>query len=218
VPASASGPAFTKVIKPEVAKACILELMQHRLHPNLAGYLALKREARRLGRNDRLTSPYQEFFDTFLAVPDGPGGRPYLRPFWDQAARASQMWLNKNVAGSFAPSSLRKGVSPLLHLASIEESNGKVTYSLLPDHAELAKKHLAFAKAIPVVPLAVFLYRDVAFETDHAPAACDVVDVFRFEFGYRSDNADETSEFNALYIDDCGSRDSSAWFADVESE
>lgn len=191
--------------------------MHQRLHPNLAGYLALKREARQQGRNDRLTSPYQEFFDTFLAAPDGPPGRPYLRPFWDQAAKANQMWLNKNVAGSFAPSSLRKGVSPLLHLASIEESLGKVTYSLLPGHSELAKKHLAFAKAIAVVPLSVFLYRDVAFETDHSPTACDVVEVFRFEFGYRSVQEDEAIEFNTLYKDDCDSRDSSAWFVDVES-
>jgi hypothetical protein len=78
-------------------------LREQKIHPNFAGYLCLKRTAARDGRTTDLRPDFKAFFDTFLRVSGGSEDRPYLKPFPSDV----KLWFNPNVAGSFAPSSLR---------------------------------------------------------------------------------------------------------------
>lgn len=119
------------------------------------------------------------------------------------------MWLNQNLAGSFAQSSLRPGMPPL-KVVAVRGEGAQARYSLYEKHWQLARTHLAYGDHIPVVPLAVFLYRDYGVTTASKPDAGDLVEIFRYEFGY--DTPEAAQEFNHLYVDDRSQHDVSDWF------
>lgn len=94
-------------------------------HEHLVLYLAILRLKAQKGEH----YPEGDVYSVIRPWLDVPGreGYPYYRPF---ASRGKQFWMNGNLAGSFAPSSLRSGrdlfYSPessdnLLRLPSVEE-------------------------------------------------------------------------------------------------
>lgn len=101
------------------------------------------------------------------------------------------------MAGSYAPSSLRD-VSPFQQVVSISGSRRRSTYSLVQDHATNAKKYLLFGKSLAVVSLAVFLYRDYGLQLKSQYSDA-LVSVFRDEFGFRSEVAQENAAFKKLF-------------------
>ncbi len=199
--------------KPEVVAECLALLRKERIHPNFAGYLCLKRASSNNGIELNLRSNFKEFFDSFLRVPDAPSSKPYAMPFCDTAPSEANKWFNSNVAGSYAPSSIRAG-SPFDRVVKAETGQGKKPfYSLNDNHWELAYAHLGFGKKIPVVPLAVFLYRDFAVEVENEPTTRDLVEIFRDEFGYTSATSQRADiEFQYLYFDDSDSEPHPEWF------
>lgn len=180
------------VTRQEIVAACLTELRKQDIHPAYIGYLCIKRTAASEGRTSNLSPNFKEFHDVFLRVPGGTPDKPYIRP---TDASDKTIWLNKNVAGSYAPSSIRS-VSPLWSVVDISKGK-KPLWSLKRGHFELAREHLTSGKRIPVLPLSVFLYRDMALQSENATFR-DWIQVFREEFGY-PDSAVGNREFEGLY-------------------
>ncbi|HEY5176268.1 MAG TPA: hypothetical protein VII95_11960 [Terriglobales bacterium] len=130
-------------------------------------------------------------------------------PFSESRGDNWTPFFNRNVAGSYAPSSLR-GVSPFLQVVTIGGSRRRATYSLVRDHATKASQYLLFGKRLGVVSLAAVLYRDYGLEFNLPNSgglvlefrAVGLVSVFRDEFGFRSEIPQEKSDFAKLFSDD----------------
>lgn len=199
-----------------VVADCLKDLRYQRVHPHFPGYLCLKRESVRVGRVIDLKPNFKEFWDTFLKVPGALPSEPYIKLFIDSTPSPDNLWFNDNVAGSYAPSSVRPG-QPFGSVVLVEGSRKDAKYSLRDRHWELAKQHLTFDAKVDVVKLAAFLYRDYAIEAEFATAAQTLVAVFRDEFGYINVAPGDTfdTEFEALFADNSKSVDGSVWFEEV---
>lgn len=166
-------------------------------HRHLPGYLGLKRTARIEGQSTGLDFDYTGFYDAFLRVRDDDN--PYLTPFGPNTdPDRHSLWFNRNVAGTYAPSSIRQD-QPFSRVVTVEGSGNSATYVLVDDHHERAREELLQDQRLPVIPLAGFLYRDFAIEKDGEPRVEDLVTVFRDEFGYRDGETNEAEEFEYLY-------------------
>ena len=175
------------VIRPVRVRESIKALLERQTHQHFIAYLYLRWLAAREGRVDGLEPSWAELGD-WLRVEGGP--RPHLRPFWKGRRNAGQEWLSENLAGSFAPSSLRSEPQRVIQI----DAGG--TFSLREDHAELALEHLLLGTPMEAVALAAFLYRDYGFVSAAEPGWADLVAVFRQGFGYDEDHA---AEFDTLY-------------------
>jgi hypothetical protein len=187
------------VVRPEIVNESVAELIRAPIHEHFAGYLCMLRTAVRDGTTQNLRPRFDEFFDTFLRVPNAPDGRPYLRPF----ARSSlQAWNQPNVAGSYAGSSIRPN-APFRQVVDVSGARSETRYSLRDQHPSLALAHLANGKRVPVVPLAIYLYRDFGIEIEGGePGVSDVVKIFRYEFGYEDDSGQVSDDFEVVFSDE----------------
>lgn len=168
----------------EAIRAC-------KIHPHLNGYLAIKWTALAVGKEQELQPKFTEYFETFLKVPDFSEGKPFLMPFRrDKGARAD---FNRNVAGSYAPSSLRATLGKVI---LIEGEKRDAKYSLRPEHVALALEHLCYGERIPALSLAALLLRDYAIEADEASGDA-LVEAFRREFGF-----EKKADFDTLFAYD----------------
>lgn len=208
--AEASRDRPTFVLELSVIRWGIGVLVSRRTHPFFPGYLEIRRAASQQGALTEI-HPSWDDIGQFLRVPGGPPKRPYYRPFWDQSSGAGQHWMNENLAGSYAPSSIRHGTVP----RKVVDIDGDGNFSLKDKHWELARKHLLHDEQMPVLPLCVFLYRDFGFTTDGPSIGPhNLIQVFREDFGYRSDADD--AEFSHLY--DAHLPDRTDWFAPLDTE
>jgi hypothetical protein len=138
-----------------------------------------------------LNFPYNEFFDDYFRIKRDESDTPYFVPFNESETDSIDlMWFNQNVAGTYAPSSVRS-TSPLLKIAEIEQSGHNSKWALTDEHWKLARHELADGSKIPVESLAAFLFRDYAFTSDD-PSAFTVVEAFVEEFGYELGGRDFT--------------------------
>jgi len=193
-----------KVIRKRIVANSLTRLREQRTHTLFAGYLYLQQRAIQLGRLNDLQPDFLSFFRKFYFVGNHPLGAPYIKPFTEQKPSSRNLWLNENVAGSYAPSSLRPN-QPFRKVVLIEGRK----YSLPANHAELARRYLLYNKQVQVADLATFLYRDFGFR---APFTInDLIDVFAYEFGYANKPAARiNAKFQKLF-----SRDSAKkWDAD----
>lgn len=166
-------------IKRSVVARSFRQLREGRFHPNFAGYLYLQHRAARLHRLSDLQPNFVEFFRYFFEVPDHPPGKPYIRPFTEETPSQSNLWLNTNVAGSYAPSSLRHN-QPFRQVVEVGSDN---KYSLPATHSSLALHHLLYGQKMPVAELSAFLYRDFSLRGD-SPTINGLTTIFAVEFGY----------------------------------
>jgi hypothetical protein len=193
-----------KVIRKRIVANSLARLREQKTHTLFAGYLYLQQRATQLGRLDDLQPDFLSFFKKFYFVGNHPLGAPYIKPFTEQKPSSKNLWLNENVAGSYAPSSLRPN-QPFRKVVLIE---GK-KYSLPSDHAKLAHQYLLYNNRIQVADLATFLYRDFGFRD--SLTIDDLIDVFAYEFGYANEpEARINANFQKLF-----SRDTAkTWDAD----
>lgn len=206
---STPNPQFT--IRDDIVAASLAVLRNRKIHNTFAGYLSIVRTAAAYNRTDNLQVNFKEFFDTFFRVPDAPKEKPYALPFWDTPPSNANMFFNKNVAGSYAPSSLRSE-SPFLKVVSISGKGNQARYSLRPKHTYLARAHLLYNERIPAIPLSAFLYRDYAFLWE-TPSILGLVSVFQKEFGYSKSPTTVTKDFAVLYsMDNSIVRGEDDWF------
>jgi len=168
-------------------RECIRKLLSRDTHPFFVAYLYLRSLARRSGSLTGLTPEWAEL-GRLLEVPGASASKPYLRPFWKGEHNAGQEWLNQNLAGSFAPSSLREVPSRVV------ETDAQGRFNLRPNHDDLARTHLLYDVPLPALAVAGFMFRDFGFVAQSRPTPEDLVDLFRREYGY-----DDESEFDRLY-------------------
>ena len=190
------------ISKPVVAE-CLRRLRQRRTHEHFPGYLCLTRLAARSGGRLQLRPDFASFFDEFFRVSGRPEGKPYLKPFIRTAATSENLWMNQNVAGSYAPSSIRNTFKKVVQV----EGQG---YSLRDDHASMALTHLLLEERINALELAVVLYREYPILGDD-PTPESLVSVFANEFGYVSESGHFTPDFDLLYSRDVSEVFSAEW-------
>lgn len=180
------------ILNPEVVRTCMRRLIEASIHRMYPGYLCLTQQASQSGRTENLPFPYFDFFDAYLRVRDGE--KPYLIPF-TQAENPddASLWLNANISGTYAPSSLRS-TAALLQVAEIQEGGYNAKWRLKDDHWRLARHHLCGGDQLPVESLAVFLFRDYSFQVEE-PDAYTLVSTFAEEFGYEM----SSEQFTQLY-------------------
>ena len=182
-------------IRKQIVAQSLHRLREQKTHTLFAGYIYLQQRASQLARLRDLQPEFLPFFKQFFEVGNHPLGAPYIKLFTEQKASNKNLWLNENIAGSYAPSSLRLG-QPFRKVVKIE---GK-TFSLPPDHAERAFEHLLYSTPIQVADLAVVLYRDFGL-LDDSISIQDIINIFAYEFGYSSDEqeAKPNKDFHTLY-------------------
>ena len=182
------------VVRKRIVARCLSRLREQKTHTLFAGYLYLQQRAAQLGRLRDLQPEFLPFFKQFFFVENHPLGAPYIKPFTEQKASTKNLWLNENVAGSYAPSSLRPG-QPFRRVVRIEGRQ----YSLPDDHAQLAFAHLLYSIKVQVADLAVVLYRDFGLLGDSLTIE-DLIAIFTYEFGYAKESGDTPDDnFRTLY-------------------
>lgn len=182
------------VVRKRIVAQSLSRLRKRKTHTLFAGYLYLQQRASQLGRLEDLRPDFLQFFKQFFFVDNHPLGAPYIKPFTEQKASTKNLWLNENVAGSYAPSSLRPGQA-FRQVVNIEGRK----YSLPPDHAQRAFEHLLYFDPVQVADLAVVLYRDFGLLGDSVTIE-DLIDIFAYEFGYANEPDSEPDEkFRTLY-------------------
>jgi hypothetical protein len=190
------------VLTVEVVRWAIEQLQGRKVHTFFPAYLEIRRTAIE-GESESDIHPDWGNLEKHLHVPGGPPGKPNFRPFWHRTRKGGEDWMNANIAGSYAPSSIRR--LP----AKVVNPDGSGGYSLKSDHARLALEHLLLGQAMPILPLAVFYYRDFGFTTDEpALSPAGLIDVFRRDFAFNSPPGRE--DFEVLFS--VGIPDRTDWF------
>lgn len=164
---------------------CIEHLRSRKIHRHFPGYLCVCYTATLEGRREKLKPGFKSFFERFLLVGDPPEGTPYLVPFHESGNPESNAWLNGNVAGSYAPSSLRPE-APFLRTAEFFNSGRAASLSMRDEHEEACLQHLLFGNAVNAVALAGFLLRDHGFiiADGYTPNVTDLVNEMYSLFGF----------------------------------
>jgi hypothetical protein len=196
------GDEYVLAVPVERVRAAINELLGRNVHQFFPAYLALVRQSQLQATTEDIDPKWAEL-GSFLYVEGSLPERPYLRPFWDGQHNAGQEWLNKNLAGSYAPSSLR-GV-PL----NVIDITPEKRFALRPNHPQLALQHLLKGSPIPAVAVAAFMLRDRAISGPLiGNGAIQLVEAFGREFGYR--NSDFPA-FKTLFDIEWGAEDEVPW-------
>lgn len=181
------------LIRPSIIARSLTHLRAQKTHALFAGYLYLQLQATKLNRLDNLKPDFLQFYKQFFKVADHPLGTPYVKIFTEQRASERNLWLNENVAGSYAPSSLRPH-QPFRKVVEIRERE----YSLPSDHAARSLEYLLYGKPVQVVNLVVVLYRDYGFLKEDFTIQ-DLIGVFAYEFGYADQSTAALNEdFNLI--------------------
>lgn len=180
------------------------ELKSSKVHPFFLAYLHLRRHTEFAG-SSRVTPAWDELGD-FLRVKGGPPNKPYFRPFWNgNVEDASRYWLNANIAGSYAPSSLRTVPRTVIDTDGAE-------FILLEGHAQRARHNLLYDTRISAVATAAFFFRDYGFLPDDPTAQpadllAPLIRDFRlsnddFDLLFHSDVPSNISDWFETLVDD----------------
>jgi hypothetical protein len=183
----------TYVLAGSHIRSAIAALSSRRIHPFFIAYLHLRSLAVEQGSLSNIR-PSWNAIGPLLAVPGGPPGKPYYRPFSDREVHdPSRYWLNRNLAGSYAPSSVRGVV-----LRVVETSNQ--SYTLRDGHASLALENFLYDSRIPTEHLVGYLYRNFGFESFESdlPSMADVVNIFLEDFHFIQNGA-MSADYRVLF-------------------
>lgn len=192
------------ILDPAVVRRGIQILANRRSHEHLPGYLALLRR--------RVDSKYafmgmrdiEEFHTDYLGFPDAPSDRPYLRPFLSRGKGARL--LNRNLQGSYAPSSIRPD-KPFSRIVALEpmptagEGANAVKYVLVNSHAHHVLEEMLVGHKIPALSLAVLLFRDRCLCMSKVTTA-GLLAALREFFRIDSEVAGGDEIFSTLFEDD----------------
>lgn len=183
------------VVTVPFAKKCLDYLRKQSIHRQFVAYMFICEAAALAGRNDGLKPSYKKFFHRFLKVGGASEELPYLVPFSESGRVEADVWFNKNIAGSYAPSSIRPQ-APLRRVVDIFGANRNATYSLKESHEELCLEHLLFGVPIDALALAGFLFRDHAF-MGQPPSPEDLVYELHKLLNFTPGNFDPSKIFSA---------------------
>lgn len=189
--ASSSEPAGpTLVLTIPAVRWALEELRASKIHPFFLAYLQLRKRAAEEGSSTIM--PHWDELADLLRVRGGPASKPYYRPFWHGDLDPAGYWLNRNIAGSYAPSSIRA-----VPLEVVEIVDGE--YSLRPDHARLALENLLYGERVCGAALGTFFYRNYGFSAPprEIPGPLDLLPVLRRDFRFEN-----SGDFEVLFHDE----------------
>ena len=146
----------------------------------------------------------EAFHKDYLAIGGAPPQKPYLQPFRSRGTEVGL--LNKNVQGSYAPSSIRTD-QPLSRVVQVEPTSEGVLirknprYWLVEDHANKVLSEMLAGNKILATSLAIFLFRDRTLALPNGSIA-DLAPALRefFDLGPKTSDGDTTYE--TLFEDD----------------
>lgn len=163
-------------------------------HEHFAGYLGLL-EADRLSKGGLHRSRnIKDFHERYLTVGGLKDSMPFFSPVRTPEAGEVKPF-NKNLAGSYAPSSLRPD-GPFMATVEVLGKGQGVTYSLKSDHARVVSGSMLDSRRIQAIALAAYLFRDYGFERQSLQ---DVLEAFRDQFALRALHTDEAKTFTTLF-------------------
>jgi hypothetical protein len=188
------------VLTKEAVKSGISALKSQRIHEHFPAYLHLRKLAVASGSLTGLSPDWKDVSD-LLKMPGGPPTKPHYRPFSSVNRKdESGYWYNKNLAGSYAPKSMRATSSFML------DSNGD-SYELPGDHAQQAFDRLLKGKRVPAWALAAYYLRNDAFIFEGNGGYEELISAFTKEFEF-----EEGHDFNMLFEIEEPTQFSGYWF------
>lgn len=206
---SGGQPTSTFILRTDAVRCCINVIRGRKIHPFFPAYLHLRQQA--LAQGSDTVTPHWHDLAPFLELPGGPPDKPYFRPFWNQSRGAGQEWLNRNLAGSYAGSSIRQ--QPL-KVITYEDG----LFGFRDQHWDAALEYLLYKERVPAVAVAGFFYRDFAFQTEGTePTPNDLVTIFRRDFLYDQPEDDPDREFDVIF-DSTVPTYEGEWFEPFEAE
>jgi hypothetical protein len=189
-----------QVLTREAVKAGISALKGQRIHEHFPAYLHLRKLGITSGSLTNLNPEWKEVSD-LLRMPGGPPTKPHYRPFSSVNRKdESGYWYNKNLAGSYAPKSIRATSAFML------EANGD-GYELPVDHAQQALVRLLKGQKVPAWALAAYYLRNHAFVFEGDGGYSELIAAFTKEFGF-----EEGTDFDVLFEDQEPTGFSDDWF------
>lgn len=183
-----------KVLTLDAVRRSIEALQKPRIHEQFLAYLHIRKRSVEEGSLTDVEPNWSELGE-FLFVEGGPPNKPYYRPISSRAKHDSAgFWLNRNIPGSYAPSSVRKVSQFMLN----ESGDG---FSLPADHARQALEAHLRGERQPAWAFAAFFLRNYSFGNYRfGPTAADVDDLITgFRNVFRFDSAGPGSDFDTLF-------------------
>lgn len=186
------------VLTIQVIKDGISALKKQRIHEHFPAYLQLRKLAVTTKKRTGLHPDWHDVGE-FLKMPGGPPTKPNYRPFSSRKRRdEAGYWYNPNLAGSYAPSSMRKTSGFML--------NGD-SYELPIDHAAQAFEQLLGRVKIPAWALASYYLRNYGFVFDGEGDHDELIAAFKSEFCFQ-----QGTDFNLLFNDSPPDPEPASWF------
>lgn len=172
----------TFVLTRHTVSEAVRALQAVRVHESFVAYLHLRHVAARTGTTTGLTPDWNGEVHEWLEVPGGPPKKPHFRPFASRSRDTATYWMNPNLAGSYAKSSLRSDMRALL-VAPDDSFQVPADHAGAFDPAPVASAMLYDDEVIPMWALGAFLYRERGFVGTTEPLGIEAVnEVFRAEF------------------------------------
>ncbi|MCZ4579428.1 hypothetical protein O4158_10100 [Gordonia amicalis] len=194
-----------KVLTLDAVRRSIATLQKPFIHEQFIAYLHIRKRGIEDG-SMTVIEPRWGDVSTLLAVAGGPPNKPHYRPVSSRTKHdPSGYWLNPNIAGSYAPKSLRSASRFMLDSAG--------NFSLPNDHAQQSLEAHLRGKRQPAWPFAGFFLRDYSFDAA-AGTVEDLIDGFRQVF--RFDVPGPGSDFDVLFT--TGDEPSIDWFEPLRAE
>ncbi|MFD7433398.1 hypothetical protein [Streptomyces sp. NPDC059861] len=169
------------VLSTGVVRWAIDTLTTRKIHPFFLAYIYLHGLTTDEGRPTPVVPTWTDLAK-YLAMPGGPPKKPFYRPFFQEISRPERYWLNANLAGSYAPSSLRQVPRRIVDIG--EDGD----FRLKEDSAELVLEHLLYGEPAPLVALSAFMLRNHGFRSEEGlPSEWDLCSSFLTEFNFLFD-------------------------------
>lgn len=169
-----------RVLTLEVVRAGLDALRGQRIHEHFPAYLHLRQRAIS-GRSFTDIEPVWREVGDLLGVPGGPPTKPHYRPFSSRHVQDPGVyWFNRNLAGSYAPRSIRSTSRFMLN------STGD-GFALPHDHAQQALRVLLLGTRVPAWALAAYYLRNYGFTLESDGGLDDLIQAFRIEFLFEAD-------------------------------
>lgn len=171
------------VLSVATVRRAVTVLQSVPVHEAFIAYLHLRGRAAVSGQTTGLKAEWNRGeVHEWLDVPGGPPKKPHFRPLAIRSRSTDTYWINKNLSGSYAKSSLRSDLQGLLVAEDGSyqvptDSGGE--YDPIP----VASAMQIDDKLIPMWALAAFLYRNNVFLGPAEPPEIDAInEVFQLEF------------------------------------
>jgi hypothetical protein len=189
-----------KVLTLQAVKAGIERLQGQHIHEQFPAYLHLRQRGMASGSITSIEPEWSQVGE-LLKMPGGPPTKPNYRPFSSRKIKdPSGYWFNRNLAGSYAPSSVRSTSRFMLN------ANGD-GFALPADHAQRALTILLKGSKVPAWALAAYYLRNYGFTFEGEGGHPELIAAFKSEFLF-----EEGSDFSTLFEDHPPPLAPTAWF------